>query len=232
MRKLSVLLAGLLSAGLAHAGLVTYEFTASFASLKQYHPAEGYSDVNSSIITGFPITVGDTLHGSFTWDTSTPVLYTDSSGTFNTYDTAAGQNAFTVIFNSNSYTVSSANNGSSFLGTQDKLPGQGQDSLHIGTGRDTNSGGYESFGLVFSDPSATALTYNHIPSSLTAFPLGTFGYSYTTGQAPHALGLTGTGTITSLTLVSAVPEPATYMLMVSGLGLLAWRRQRNGKSAR
>jgi hypothetical protein len=226
MRKLSVLLAGLLSAGLAHAGLVTYEFTASFAALTEENPASGYTDVNSTTIPGFPLAVGDTLHGSLTIDTSAPLTYSSSSGggTFNTY---AGQNTFAVIFNSNSYTLTEPG-----IAIQDRLPGQGQDAVSFGMSRDTNYGGYESFGLVFADPSATALSDNHIPSSLTAFPQGTFRYWYTTGPAPHALELVGTGTITSLTLVSAVPEPATYMLMVSGLGLLAWRRQRNGKSAR
>ncbi|QJD91400.1 PEP-CTERM sorting domain-containing protein [Duganella dendranthematis] len=81
-------------------------------------------------------------------------------------------------------------------------------------------------GLVVADPSATALTYNHIPDSLTPFPQGTFRYYYSTGMAPHALWLTAAGAITSVTLVSSVPEPATYTMMAAGLGLLAWRRQR------
>jgi hypothetical protein len=103
-----------------------------------------------------------------TIDTSAPLTYSSSSGggTFNTY---AGQNTFAVIFNSNSYTLTEPG-----IAIQDRLPGQGQDAVSFGMSRDTNYGGYESFGLVFADPSATALSDNHIPSSLTAFPQGTF----------------------------------------------------------
>jgi hypothetical protein len=233
MRKLSVLLAGLLSAGLAHADLVTYKFTASFMALTESNPALGDTNVSSSILPGFPITVGDTLHGSFTLDTMTPLLNSSpsGSGTFNNYAAAAGQNAFAAIFSSNSYTLNSANT-SYGIATLDQLPGQGRDAVYLGLSRLLDTGGSESLQLELSDASATALAYNHIPDSLTAFTQGTFRYLYTSGMAPHALGLTATGAITSLTLVSSVPEPATYMLLVAGLGLLAWRGQRNAKSTR
>jgi hypothetical protein len=228
MKKFSVLLAGLLSAGLAQASLVTYNFTASVTGLTEHHPAIGDTDVSSSGYAGFTITVADVLHGSFTLDTSTPLLGSSpfGSGTYNRYDAAAGQNALTAIFDSSSYTVTSTTPGASpSLGTQDQLPGQGTDAAGVGTTRDLNSGGYESFGLTVSDPTGTALTYNHIPTSLSAFPEGTFRFYITTGMAPHALGLTVNGALTSLTQVSAVPEPATYMLLGAGLGLLAWRRR-------
>jgi hypothetical protein len=233
MKKLSVVLAGLLSAGMAHADLVTYEFTASFLSLTESNPALGDTSVNSTMMPGFPITVGDVLHGSFTLDTSTPLLSSipSGSGTFNTYAADAGQNAFAATFGGNPYTLNTANASYGFA-TQDQLPGQGEDAVYLGVNRDLNTGGSEALQLVVSDPSATALGYNHIPDSLAAFTQGTFRYYYSTGMAPHALVLTATGAITSLTMVSSVPEPATYMLLVAGLGLLAWRNQRNARSAR
>lgn len=232
MKKLSVLLAGLLSAGLAHAGLFTYEFTASFLSLTESNPAMGDTEVSTTVMNGYPISVGDVLHGSFTLDTSTPVLYSSpsGSGTFNIYDAAAGQNAFTATFGNNPYTLTAANASYGFS-TQDQLPGQGQDGVYLGVNRDLNTGGSEFLGLTLADPSATALAYNHIPDSLTPFTQGTFRYYYSTGMVPHALGLTATGAITSVTLVSSVPEPATYVMMATGLSLLAWRRQRAVNSA-
>lgn len=228
MKKLSILLLGLLTAGLAHANLVTYEYTARFLTLTESNPALGDTDVTTSSLTGFPITVGDTLHGTFTLDTATPLL--SNSGAYNIYAAAAGQNAFAAIFNS-TYTLSSAI-ASPGLATENRLPGQGQDAVYLGVSRDLPTGGLESLGLTFSDASATALSYNHIPDSLATFAQGTFVYLYTTGMAPHALGLTARGDITSLTMVSSVPEPATYMLLGAGLGMLAWRRQRHARSAR
>jgi hypothetical protein len=228
MKKLSVLLAGLLSAGLAHASLVTYNYTVSIASLTEWHPAIGDTKVTSTDYHGFTITVGDIMHGSFTIDTTTPLLSStpSGSGTSNTYNAAAGQNAITAIYNSSAYTINSADEGAStILGTENHAPGQGKDSLYIGTVRPLGTGGDESFGMEFSDPSGTALADNHLPGSLSGFTGGIFHSSFTTGQAPHALGLWVDGNVTSFAQVSAVPEPAPYVMLAAGLGLLAWRRR-------
>ena|SRR5450830_164817 len=228
MKKLSVLLACLLSAGLAHASLVTYNFTASVTGLTELFPGADINYPNSSDYTGFTITIGDILHGSFTMDTATPLFYSSpsGSGTYNSYNAAAGQNAFTAIFNSSAYTVSSTNQFATMgLDTQNQLPGQGHDTAGIGTGRDLNSGGYESFGVDLSDPSATALTYNHIPTSLSGFTEGTFQYWFSSGMAPHSLELIVDGTVTSLTQVSAVPEPSSYLMLLAGIAAIACVRR-------
>ncbi len=231
MKKLSVLLACLLSAGLAHAGLVTYNFTASVTGLTEEYPGADDNHPSSSNYTGFTITVGDILHGTFTMDTSTPLLYSSpsGSGTYNSYNAAAGQNAFTAIFNSSSYTVSSTNEFATMvLSTLNQLPGQGHDNAGISTSRDLSTGGYEAFGVNFSDPSATALTYNQIPGSLSGFTDGTFQYRFTSGMAPHAIGLIVDGAVTSLTQVSAVPEPSSYLMLLAGIAAIAGvRRNRN-----
>jgi len=232
MKKLSILVAGLLYAGLAHASLVTYNFTASVTGLTEMFPGADINYPNSSDYTGFTITIGDILHGSFTMDTATPVLSSSpsGSGTYNSYNAAAGQNAFTAIFNSSSYTVSSANEFSGIsLGTLNQLPGQGHDTAGIGTSRDLSTGGFESFRMDFADPSATALTYNHIPTSLSGFTEGTFQYWFSSGMAPHSLELIVDGTVTSLTQVSAVPEPSSYLMLLAGIAAIACVR-RNRKT--
>jgi hypothetical protein len=134
------------------------------------------------------------------------------------------------MFVSTRYTVSSQG-ASNSLGTLDQLPGQGRDALYLGTSNMQKTGGAEIFGLAFTDATATALATNHIPAQLAAFSLGSFRYDYTTGPAPHNLGLAAGGAITSLVLVSSVPEPASCAMLFAGLGLLTWRRQRNANSA-
>jgi hypothetical protein len=49
-------------------------------------------------------------------------------------------------------------------------------------------------------------------------------------MAPHSLELIVDGTVTSLTQVSAVPEPSSYLMLLAGIAAIAGVR-RNRKTA-
>jgi len=60
-----------LTTGTAHAGLVTYQFSASIQSMYEDDPASGdFSSVNASSLNGTLIRVGDTISGILRYDTN------------------------------------------------------------------------------------------------------------------------------------------------------------------
>lgn len=71
------------------------------------------------------------------------------------------------------------------------------------------------FGIV----STTAITSVSIRAGYMDYDANTFVYS---DKYP---------TVDNLTLAAAVPEPETYALMLGGLGVVAWLRRRQSKSA-
>jgi hypothetical protein len=62
-----------LTAGVAHAGLVTYQFSASIQSMYEDDPASGgFPSVNASSVNGTLVRVGDTISGRLRYDTNAP----------------------------------------------------------------------------------------------------------------------------------------------------------------
>jgi hypothetical protein len=78
-------------------------------------------------------------------------------------------------------------------------------------------------GLFLRDSSGTAFDNTTLPSNLDLSRFNQRTLDYHFGADEQAIEVDAT--ITSLQLLSAVPEPDTYLMLASGLGLLAWRRR-------
>lgn len=85
---------------------------------------------------------------------------------------------------------------------------------------------YDWLFLQLSDPARTVLNSGMLDiSAADDFPIRQFTYRYFVPHDGYWLATTVQGALTSVTLVTVVPEPATYVLFAAGFGLMAWRQR-------
>jgi hypothetical protein len=209
LRKAFVWVAVGLSAGTAaNAAPVTWNFTAIVSI-----------DYNS------PLNLGDTVSGSITFDTATPASFSSSTqARYNNALTSVSLAALPIgALPTNGIGVY---NNASFVSHFDLF------SVDAHTGFWPT---YLSFGLsLYKSQSSgypvTAITSLNLPTTpydLSTFASSTFNLNkYTNGNSEFS----AQGYLTSLTLASAVPEPATWAMILlgfAGVGFAAYRRGRN-----
>jgi hypothetical protein len=225
MKTLGMLLAGAALCGSAHAAVYQYEYTATIQEMLQFSPSTGSGGmIDSASLAGDTVAVGDIVFGHFSYDTETGVFGDFGAGPVYSSSTAAnsvsayssGHN-FALSAPTNSSTMVQVTNNATLLG--------GGDNLSIGNVSE-NDDAQQLLVVNFFDQSGLALSDNNIPGAIDAgaFSQSTFYYLYTTKGNHDMLG--ANGQLTSLTLISSVPEAQTYGMLLSGLGILGFLSRR------
>lgn len=223
------LLAGcLVAAASAHAEQVTYEYTAQIWMFYNYDSLNiQISHPTSWALPGGTVAVGDTFKGRFSYDTSTPLRFD-----YNTYAGNAPNNSATAKFDASNVSYQSSNTDTAYPPKID-LADNAQylrDYLKITTYA-TKTPEY-SFDLSFDfrDSSQTGINGVNIPTDLQNF-FGTAYFGYKKQTATSNFYILGLADITSLRLVSSVPEPETYGMLAAGLALVGIQARRRRKQA-
>ncbi|NVE00905.1 PEP-CTERM sorting domain-containing protein [Massilia sp. BJB1822] len=214
----------------AKAALVTYNFTAKISSLTEqlgniYNPRP----IETRSVNGELISLGYTVKGSFTYDTSTRpsqnpiplpqgvVMYSDFTAT-NKLDFSFNQN--------NLHFTSAGENPYQYIIVGDGSMDGFSFSARIKNNASTSSA------YLFLSAYEDIFSSNGIPENLPAsrFTTKIFSYTFSDFQGATSRSLTASGEITSLELTSPVPEPSSYAMFLAGLAVAAFavrRRQTN-----
>ncbi|MYM21610.1 PEP-CTERM sorting domain-containing protein [Duganella sp. FT135W] len=212
--------ATVLTLGSAQAEVITYEFTATITSIAQFDPSLPFR-VDSVNILGNTVRTYDTVHGIMSYDTSAPiwtiqkrvpvpiVFYKDMGhmslsfqGGLNFDSTAFPETPQMAILN-NSTTY------------------EGGDGISFSTASRIDPDQHANIFLF--DQTGTAFNNTALPTNLDLNRFDQRSLTYDFGSDDHTIEVSAT--VTSIQLISAVPEPSTGMLMMAGLSLLAWRRR-------
>jgi hypothetical protein len=212
-------LANLLSLGTAQAEIVTYSFTASITSLDELNNINGTLDSGADSLAFAGITVfnTDTVYGHLTYDTSTPAWITNDKAHYTaTSYLAPGNIAFTagqLSFNS------AANPGKSQMYVRNSKDATNVDML--GFNSDPLLAPHqEEASITLVDHTRNVFHSTALPSSLDLAAFQQRSFYYTWGGQDEEKMVFITAEITSLRLMSPVPEPHSYALLLSGLLLL------------
>lgn len=233
MKSKHVLLALLLSAFQlqAHATTRTYAFTSSIQSMFEHDAQTNVNtNVTQSSLPGSTLAVGDLVVGQFSYDDAalpSPYDENGSSDGYLVFGSAVQSFSVSVASAGFSYLASLGPGGNIVLSDNSTHP-SGWDNFSPFSEAAYNLVDYRSANLNLFDKTGTAINGYTLPQSLN---LGSFHYSNlhfaylrkSDGDQFHF-----NGALTSLTEVSAVPEPATWGLMLTGLalvGAMALRRK-------
>jgi hypothetical protein len=220
MKALGMLLAGAALCGSAHATVYQYAYTATIQEMLAFSPVTGSGGlVNSSSLAGDTISVGDLVQGYFSYDTDTGLFGNFGAGPV--YSSSLAANTLNASSASHVFALNAPTSQSAMVQVSNNLALLGGgDNLAIGDVSE-NDTAEQLLAINFFDPSGLALSSDHIPGAIdaSAYSQSTFAYLYT-DKASHTM-LGANGALTSLVLISSVPEPQTYAMLLSGLGLLA-----------
>jgi hypothetical protein len=222
-------LAGLLGcltiASAAHADVLTYEYTAKINQLSQYTWLEDRIPLTTTDRPGHIINLGDEVTGRFSIDTLTPRFANreDAGVVYSEYD-GSTRNEISATIGHNDFNLESASSSGSYLSVQHGSTVNGGDNLTL---RDFSEApqGVHTFSISFSDSSGTTLGNSDLPTSLAGLNEAKFNYSFYINGTFTAIDMAADITALNLISVSAVPESNTYLMLLAGLPLLAWRRR-------
>lgn len=206
----------------AHAELYTFEYTAIVSRIGAL--PDGFSDnggvsVPSASIPAGSISIGDKVTGTISYDSQ--LVDTDVSGYVPSFEQTVNFASAPVNFFSNGYKYGYMQTYP--VGSTEK------DSLSMGTYRylylPTGAMTREEAGFTFADSTHTKFDGNKVPgANASTFDSNTMRYVYSDNSLNT--GFAVDANITNLRLVSAVPEPGTYAMLLAGLGVLSWRRRK------
>lgn len=225
-KTLCILAAGLALSGAAQAERYTLHYTAAIDQITNASaPAQL---LPSATANGNLISTGETVTGWFTFDTASQIVQQGdwSSGAFAQYGYDAAT-ASAVQFGQSGYRQISTPNLSSIWVDDRRNPVYGLDGVSLmGPTILEDSGLTSNVYLYFQAPSVDAWTDTAIPVAALPALDGWFQYSYGYfNDNGEYQSLLFRGAMTSASVVSGVPEPGTYAMLLAGLGLLAWRRR-------
>ncbi len=213
--------------------MVTYEYTAVTQQITKYNYVDRIIEYPSSIdVDGATYAQGDTFHGSFSYDTATPLTfyYSDFQDRYTAYHGEAVHHVSTLIFDNHNPTYHSAPDGA---GAQMSVTDAHSAADDIYRYPDylqlVSFNGNYFLGFDFANSTDNSIIDGpHSPASLSLerFPYAwaTFGRIY---EPALGFSMEAAGRITSLTLVPAmpVPEPSSYAMLLAGAVLVAWARR-------
>jgi hypothetical protein len=202
--------AALLDAGSAQAAVYQYNYTAVIDSMQLVDEANTVpADILSTKLLGGVTAVGQTVLGTFQIDTAATAYQIDSSA-ISYYSLSTGAAIWFAA------------------GYQFGFQGNGTVDLHNGPSDQVGfvqhwyrgGGTWEGIALNFIDTSGTALSSPQMPGTpldFAGFDLNQLVY-YNTNNFSTSLQVFSH--VTSVTLAAPVPEPASFGMLLAGLGLL------------
>lgn len=213
MRQFILALAGLAFSLPASADIVYFEFTGQVTTILQGAGQSGIeTSVNSTTVVPGSLTIGDTFYGKFGYDTELDaVAISADTGIYAPIRTLPATDAYLAFDHSG---TAMAANGLTFISVFNY---PGSDTVVF-----TPEGSARSaFSVLMVDPTGQALSNVAIPLDLDLadFPASRIGIYWddtTLGQYVRI-----DSSLTSLTRVSVVPEPATWAMLLAGLGVAA-----------
>jgi hypothetical protein len=213
-----------LALGSAHAEVVTFEFTATISNIFQFDPNLPLL-TDSVDVLGSTIRTSETVHGTMSYDTSAPVwviqkrvamplvFYKDMGSMTLTFEGGLHFDSSNIA---ETPQMSVGDNSTTY---------RGADTFGFSTASRITP--EQNATLFLVDRSGTAFDGNTLPGNLDLSRFSQRTLYYYFGADEQAIEVDAT--ITSLQLLSPVPEPDTYLMMAGGLGLLAWRRRNTHK---
>ncbi|NRR32562.1 PEP-CTERM sorting domain-containing protein [Oxalobacteraceae bacterium] len=236
MKKLLGLVCGMAMLGSAEAKVVSYDFTVTvqhIVEMDNFNPVY----VQSSTRPGALVSVGEQVHGSFSYDTDTPfsLVYqppAQAQGNWVLYsDPAHYKNPIDAVFQN-----------SGLHSTAPGMPTTSNNSVQVADNATTfqngdvfwlgNSASYQgeifTNSIILGDSTGAVFNSTTIPDdlNLTHFNYGSYAFSR---MSADGRWVEVDADFTSLTLSPPpVPEPSTYLMFGAGAMLLAWRRKSRG----
>jgi hypothetical protein len=219
----------------AHAEVLTFAFSGNINSMFEHdHASNVNTTVASSTFAGGLVSMGDIVHGTFSYNTDAPLNVgyqptPPATGTYLVYrpDAAVSQLSFKV--GSGPVGFQSGDAPIAIVGN-DASNSNGWDIFHLGATNAYDSVMFQNADINLFDMTHTALSSAGMPTSLN---LNSFHY-----KNLHSAWLTRADgnqmhfdvSLTTLTKVAtSVPEPETYALMLAGLGLITGVARRRSK---
>lgn len=218
-QALCTLTAGLAIAGAAHAERYTLKYTATISSIEdhQQSPSPSYTSASAD---GNVISIDDTVTGYFTFDTAMPPTHSSTSSAQYGLDEAFGH---VIVFDKTGFSQQATTYHSEINVTTASAGGWDHDSVSFHAPMYYMDGpGYVAMTTLSFQAPAGTLGDTALPATLSPFT-GWFAYAYVSFEDNETLYFQGD--ITSASIVSSVPEPGTYAMLLVGLGLVAWRRR-------
>ncbi|GGY80746.1 hypothetical protein GCM10007388_11790 [Pseudoduganella plicata] len=219
-------------ASVSHAAIYTFQYTARIDSITDGDGRWGEPDVEvaSAQIPAGLIVRGDTVTGTFSYDRATVSDNTSSDDFYTSsgYSQRLANAVLTARFTGTGVALSST--PSMYTWVRNAASGsQFGDSFGMYSYEFGPAPSYwrEAMSVDFQGTSTDVLDNTALPGAeITGFTNNTFTLDYTRAENGQFAMTRATGRITSVTLISAVPEPSTYAMFAAGLALLAWRRKR------
>lgn len=214
-------------ASAAHADTYTYRYTATITSVSNCNTPLDCQAVDATSFGGENVALLQTIRGEITYDTATPPAVVDSWGgtnfaTYETGSTGTGNGGF-VAFDGKSLGISATEGGKHYY---HRVTDYATSADYLGLGVYINDGAtFRSFDLDFWGNPGTfdgAALPHGVPMDQIASTRFTYAYFELNPLSPLRYAR---GELTSFELVSSVPEPGTYAMLLAGLGILAWRRR-------
>lgn len=221
-QALCTLMAGLAIAGAAHAERYTLKYTATISSIEDTRqwPIPSYESASAD---GNVISLGDTVTGYFTFDTAMPPIQSGTSWARYGSDEAFGH---VIVFDKTGFSQQATTYHSQIDVTTASAGGWDRDWVSFQAPMYYMDGpGYAAATTLSFQAPAGTLGDTALPATLSPFT-GWFTYAYVSYADDETLVFEGN--ITSASIVSSVPEPGTYAMLLAGLGLVAWRRRARG----
>ncbi|CUI06334.1 PEP-CTERM sorting domain-containing protein [Massilia antarctica] len=221
----------------ANAEVLVFDYVAAVQSVTTSYPPFDPVSLDSWNFHGVTVKPGDTLTGSFTIDTGTPLLYRDEDSGVqrSTYDFEPKRhtNMSTAQANGGGTLFASLATGyGARIHVTDAQPGKGTDSVYIIDSGYAESGrDYLSFN--FKQAAGTMFTNSALDSLPHIFAADSGVVYYNLGDDSTGSSYAVTGLISSLTLrpISPVPEPSMYGMLLFGLATVgAVTRRRTSRA--